>query len=185
VTQLAVVWRRTDKPGHEFCTLAKTDHGMKLTGVAVLTNEGVPCCLQYSVDCDAQWCTLLCRLSGYIGKHAVTLDIRREAEKWLLNGLEVPEVSGADDIDLGFSPSTNLLPIRRLALEVGKSAKVRAAWLRFPDLTLEPLDQTYTRLGPDTYHYESAGGAFKRDLKVDENGMVVEYPELWSAESHA
>lgn len=35
------------------------------------------------------------------------------------------------DIDLNFSPSTNLLPIRRFDLSVGASAIVRAAWLRF------------------------------------------------------
>jgi hypothetical protein len=181
--QMAVVWRREDETGHEFCTLAKTDRGMKLTGVAVLTNDDVPCCLQYTIECDAKWRTLLCRITGYVGKHAITIDIRREGAQWLLNGVEVPEVAGAIDIDLGFSPSTNLLPIRRLALEVGKKAEVRAAWLRFPELTLESLEQTYTRLAPDSFRYESNGGKFRRDLKIDEMGMVAEYPELWSAES--
>jgi hypothetical protein len=38
---------------------------------------------------------------------------------------------GCLDIDLGFSPSTNLLPIRRLTLAVGEAATVRAAWLPF------------------------------------------------------
>ncbi|MFL5570569.1 MAG: putative glycolipid-binding domain-containing protein [Gemmatimonadaceae bacterium] len=183
MTDRAIVWRRTDKPGHEFCTLAKTETGVKLTGVAVLSNDGTPCCLQYTIDCDSQWRTQLCRLSGYIGKHGFTLDIRHEGENWLLNGVEVPEVAGSEDIDLGFSPSTNLLPIRRLALEVGGSANVRAAWLRFPELTVEPLEQVYTRLGPDSYRYESGGGAFRRDLKVDERGIVVDYPEIWNAES--
>jgi uncharacterized protein len=183
VPQLATVWRRADKPGHEFCTLAKTDHGMKLTGVTVLTDAKVPCCLQYTIEVDAKWRTLLCRLTGYVGKHAITIDIRREGAQWLLNGNEVPEVAGAIDIDLGFSPSTNMLPIRRLGLEVGKSEAIRAAWLRFPELTLESLDQTYTRLTPDTFRYESGGGKFRRDLKVDQFGMIIDYPELWRAES--
>jgi hypothetical protein len=38
-----------------------------------------------------------------------------------------------------FSPSTNLLPIRRLNLGVGQAAKVQAAWLRFLGFTLESL----------------------------------------------
>ena len=107
-----------------------------------------------------------------------------------MNGVDVPAVSGSEDIDLGFSPSTNLLPIRRLALKVGEHAAVRAAWVRFPELTLELLEQSYTRIASDCYRYESAGGsdgggAFQRDLKVDENGFVLEYPDLWYAESHA
>ncbi|HET9775842.1 MAG TPA: putative glycolipid-binding domain-containing protein, partial [Gemmatimonadaceae bacterium] len=93
-------------------------------------------------------------------------------------------LAGCEDIDLGFSPATNLLPIRRLALKVGDTAKVRAAWLRYPEITLEVLEQTYTRTAEDVYRYESGGGKFRRDLKVDERGMVLEYPDLWYAETH-
>ena len=86
------------------------------------------------------------------------------------------------DIDLGFSPATNLLPIRRLELTVGASATVRAAWVRFPEMMLEVLDQVYTRLGPDRYLYESAGGEFRRELTVNRRGFVIDYPGFWRAE---
>ena len=76
------------------------------------------------------------------------------------------------------------MPIRRLALKVGESAQVNAAWVRFPDFTLELLEQTYTRLGENSYRYESGGGKFRCDLKVDASGLVLDYPGLWSAESH-
>jgi hypothetical protein len=94
-------------------------------------------------------------------------------------------VQGCLDVDLGFSPSTNLLPIRRLKLEIGARADVRAAWVRFPELTLELLEQSYTRLTEHTYLYESAGGEFKRELTVNADGFVVEYPGLWRDESTA
>ena len=188
MTDVAVAWRRADKPGHEFCTLAHSDGAPKLTGVAVLSNDGTPCCLQYMIDCDSAWRTLLCRVTGYIGRRTVRLDIRRE-EQWLMNGVAVPAVAGSMDIDLGFSPATNLLPIRRLGLKIGDSANVRAAWVRFPELTLELLEQKYTRTSADCYRYESTGGGgsgvFTRDLKVDETGFVIDYPDLWHAESHA
>jgi hypothetical protein len=87
------------------------------------------------------------------------------------------------DIDLGFSPSTNLLPIRRLALNVGEEAEVRAAWLPFPSLVFEVLPQVYRREGERTYRYESRGGAFVRVLEVNAVGFVTSYPGLWQAES--
>ena len=96
--------------------------------------------------------------------------------QWRLNGIEQPQVSGSIDLDLNFSPSTNLLPIRRLDLPAGKSARVRAAWLRFPDFTLEPLEQVYTRLDETTYRYESRGGEFVAELKVKASGLVASYP---------
>jgi hypothetical protein len=46
-------------------------------------------------------------------------------------------MAGCVNIDLNFSPSTNLLPIRRLDLSVGASAIVRAAWLRFPGMNVQ------------------------------------------------
>lgn len=86
------------------------------------------------------------------------------------------------DVDLNFSPSTNLLPIRRLGLDAGAAAEVHAAWLRFPSLRLERLQQTYTRTGERSYRYESADGAFMRDLEVNAAGLVTRYPGIWEAE---
>jgi hypothetical protein len=100
-----------------------------------------------------------------------------------LNGTECPAVAGCIDLDLGFSPSTNLLPIRRLALSVGQEAEVMAAWLPFPALALQPLRQLYRREGETTYRYESGNGSFVRTLVVNTTGLVTSYPGLWQADS--
>jgi len=60
---------------------------------------------------------------------------------------------------------------------------MRAAWIRFPDLTTDVLEQVYTRLSPERYLYESAGGSFRRELVVDATGFVSAYPGLWRAEA--
>lgn len=92
-------------------------------------------------------------------------------------------MAGSTDIDLNFSPSTNLLPIRRLNLAVGEAANVNATWLRFPSFQLELLPQQYRRLGEDIYRYESAGGQFVAELKVNSSGFVLDYPGIWQAEA--
>jgi hypothetical protein len=122
-------------------------------------------------------------LTGQIGNKPVEISIKRDGENWTANGVDIPAVAGCLDVDLGFSPATNLLPIRRLGLKVGESAAVRAAWVHFPELTVQLLEQTYTRLADDKYRYESGGGSFRRELKVDDKGFVLEYPDLWYAES--
>lgn len=104
------------------------------------------------------------------------------AGSWRLNGSAAPAVTSCIDIDLAFSPSTNLLPLRRLNLAVGASASVRAAWLTFPVLALEPLEQRYERWDRDTYRYESNGGAFTAVLRTNKAGFVVDYPGLWRLE---
>jgi hypothetical protein len=181
-----ILWRRLDLPGHEAAALRPIHDGWRLSGVAVLVESNRPCRLEYAITCDAEWQTLRCVVSGFVGAVPVALDlVRAVSGAWRSNGALVRELEGCDDVDLGFSPSTNLLPIRRLRLAVGASAPVRAAWVRFPELTTEVLEQTYTRLAPDRYLYESAGGTFRRELTVDATGLVLDYPGLWIAEGRA
>ena len=92
------------------------------------------------------------------------------------------DLAGCIDVDFGFSPSTNLLPIRRLDLAIGAAADVSAAWVKFPEFTVHRLDQRYTRLAETTYLYESRNN-FRREITVDDSGFVVDYPGLWKAEA--
>jgi hypothetical protein len=152
-----------------------------LAGTALLVHEARPCKLEYEIDCDDSWQTQSALVWGSVGGTPFNLRVERIAERWTLNDEIVSALDGCIDIDLGFSPSTNLLPIRRLELDVGQDARVRAAWVRFPQLVVEVLEQTYTRTSERVYHYESASGAFKRDLTVDATGFVVDYPGIWRA----
>ena len=179
-----VLWRRLDLPGHESCRVSPIRRGWELSGSAVFTHEDQPCRLDYAVDCGPDWKTRSTRITGWAGHRRIALEANRDATGlWYLNGSEAPDVEGCLDVDLGFSPSTNLMPIRRLSLEVGESAEVQAAWLPFPKLEFQLLPQRYTRLSESTYRYESAGGRFVRDLTVDEHGLVISYPGIWERES--
>ena len=53
---------------------------------------------------------------------------------WTLNGAAARGLKGCTDVDLGCSPSTNTLQIRRLRLAVGAEDTIKAAWVRFPEL---------------------------------------------------
>ena len=181
-----ILWRWLDRPGHDSARLQQIGGAWHLRGTSVLSHEGQPCRLDYLVACDAEWRTVGARVSGWIGERTVEVEIAVDADgRWRLNGVEAPEAAGCVDVDLNFSPCTNLLPIRRLRLEIGGEARAMAAWLRFPELHLEPLDQVYRRTGERAYRYASADGTFVRDLEVDEAGFVTRYPDFWEAEPGA
>jgi uncharacterized protein len=178
----SILWRGIYMPGHEASRFFLQDNNWHLEGTAVFSHKGQPCRLTYLVMCDAQWNTLKGLVSGWVGDRTVKYDIKVDSERnWQLNDNESPAVSGCIDLDLNFSPSTNLLPIRRLNLGVGQEAEVHAAWLRFPSFELERLSQVYRRTGELTYHYESSTG-FAADLEVNSEGLVTNYPGLWQAE---
>jgi len=181
-----ILWRRLDTSGHEVATIARQSDGWLIGGVAVFVESDTPCRVDYEIRCDGDWTTRRCLLRATIGGTPVHLEIERDASgSWSVDGVEIASLRGCADIDLGFSPVTNLLPIRRLGLPIGAHAGVRAAWVRFPELTLEVLEQTYARIAQDRYKYESAGGEFRRELTVDDFGCVTEYPGLWQAETTA
>lgn len=179
----SILWRGIVFPGHEACHLVSQESGWQLEGTAVFSDEGQICRLDYQVLCDLAWQTKSARVEGLHGERDIDVQLKHDSNgRWWLNEVEQPDVMGCTDADLNFSPSTNLLPIRRLGLAIGQAAEVRAAWLRFPGFELETLPQLYRRLDETTYHYESAGGQFVAELKVNRAGFVVDYGGLWLAE---
>jgi hypothetical protein len=140
----------------------------------------VSCRLEYEIWCDAEWLTRSCSVSGNAGSREVNIRIMAdESRRWRLGDAYCPAVEGCRDIDLNFSPSTNVLPIRRLNLAIGQKEDVVAAWLCFPGFTLEQLQQSFTRLSENQYRYESANGTFMRPLTTNADGFVVDYPGFW------
>jgi len=165
----SILWRRLDRPGHEAARL----DGTTLVGTAAFAHDGEACALAYRVDCDDAWRTRSAHVRGFVGERAIDVRIEVDGERWLLNGAEVEAVRGCIDVDFNFSPSTNLLPIRRGAIGV----PVVAAWLRFPSFALQPLEQRYERVGERTYRYSSATG-FTAEIEVNEEGLPTHYPGL-------
>jgi uncharacterized protein len=138
---------------------------MKLEGTAVFAHEQLACRLNYHIVCDSRWLTRFARVAGWVGNKVIEIEIAVSPDQnWRLDEEDIPEVAGCIDLDVNFSPSTNLLPIRQLNLVVGEEMEVRAAWLRFPGFELEPLIQLYRRTTENSYLYESAGGKFVTEI---------------------
>jgi hypothetical protein len=54
------------------------------------------------------------------------------------------------------------------------------AWIFAPDLTVHAQPQAYTRLADRLYLFENLDGSdFRTQLHVDEDGIVLDYPDLF------
>lgn len=184
MTGRSILWRRLDEPGHDSARVSAGDSGWVLAGTAVFASGDRPCRLDYRIRCEPDWRTRSAVLSGWIGERTIQADISVDStRRWNMNGTDRPDLSGCSDLDISITPSTNLLPIRRLCLAIGEEAEITAAWLRVPEFTLEPLAQVYRRVGEDRYRFETDGGRFIRELRVNDAGFVTDYPGLWSLEA--
>ncbi len=170
-----VTWRRSDDvETDEHCTLTLRGGGLSLVGTVLGAEAGLPLRIEYRVLADPSGLTTAAHVREVRGfeQRALTLE-RNTKGAWSLDGKAERTLRGCTDVDLGFSPSTNTLPIRRLRLGIGTSKTIQAAWVRFPDLTVTKSAQTYTRLDEFTYRYES--GTFSAELVVDDDGLVAQY----------
>ncbi|VWB11605.1 transcriptional regulator [Burkholderia lata] len=160
----------------EWCRLVESRSGIDLSGSVSGAIDGSPFRIDYAIACGTDWLTRSARVTRWNGTAPPRQwDIACDAGQWTIDGVDAPALAGATDIDLGFSPSTNTLPIRRLGLAVGESAEIRTAWLRFPDVEIVRGEQRYTRTAPHVYRYES--GAYAADIGIDEAGLVTDYDE--------
>jgi hypothetical protein len=180
----AILWRRLDTAGHDACRLLANDDGWRLQGTAVFRHGGAAACLAYEVACDGAWHTLEGVVRGWADADALDFRVTRlPGGIWTLNDQIVPQLDGCVDLDLAFTPATNLIQLRRVALEVGEAADVPVAWLDVFGGTLETLQQRYERRAVDEYGYEAPRLSYAEVLRVAADGFVQHYPRLWEAAS--
>ena len=175
MTTRRVAWRRSDEiAADEHCTLTVRGSGLSLIGTVLGAEDGRPVRVEYRVLTDAEGLTSAVHVRDLRGFELRTLDLARDPRGgWRVNGQPARALKGCSDVDLGRSPATNALPIRRLHLGVDRPHTIQAAWVRFPELTVHKASQAYTRLGEFAYRY--ASGTFVAELIVDEDGLVIEY----------
>ena len=175
-----VVWKNVLLNGTDYCALWHTGEVWLLRGTVVgVLKDQRPMLANYEIYCDENWLTHRVQIERAIGSDVKTLSLSVESRGvWRSSNQELRDVHGCDDGDLTVTPATNTLPIRRLNLQVGSSQSVFAAWVKFPELTVQPLSQRYTRLAKDIYRYESNTG-FSAEIVVDDLGLVTAYPGGW------
>lgn len=169
-----------DDASFEFAELEATGNSLRLGGTVIVAEQALPLKLVYRIDCAADWRVRRLDLDQTWGGETSRLRLARDpAGTWRRDGAPAPALAGCDELDLGYSPSTNSLPVNRLALPLGGEAEITAAWVRFPGLTVEPAVQRYRRIGERRYRYDSLASGFTAEMEVDALGLPTDYQGIW------
>jgi uncharacterized protein len=136
--------------------------------VAHGTQLGASYRLDYSLETGAGFISdrlqLECRTAG----GTRTADLQRGSK---------PLRGAVLDLDLGFSPLFNSLPVLRDRLHEGGEARdYTMAWVGVPDLKVSESRQRYIPLEAHVVRFRS--GTFSADIEFDADGFVVRYPGL-------
>ena len=175
----ALAWTGLEEWLAEHAQVDVEDGGIMATGVQ-LGAEPEPYLLEYRLDAPSEWITrrLDVEASGAGWRRSLTLE-HNGSGRWSANGERRPELDGALDCDLAFSPLTNVMPIRRSELHRrAGSADFVMAWVSVPDLAIHASPQRYEHVRPGVVRFVSLDSDFTAELELDDDGLVVRYPRL-------
>lgn len=179
-----VIWTPWESAGIEHLRLTEDASGALADSFMFALFEGRPVRLRYEIHVDAAWRVREAGVDLWDPEQR-RLTLRSDgAGAWSeADGKPLPDLDGCVDIDLTATPFTNTLPIRRLRLAPGRSEVIRVAYIRVPELTVEPAEQRYTlveqRASGARYRYEGLDTGYRNELEVDEDGLVLDYPGIF------
>jgi hypothetical protein len=175
-------WRRLDVPGHDAARVTKVATGYQLAGQSVFVDSHGPTALRYELDLTPTWSTRQGHITGFIGGRAVDTLVVRTPHGWMLGANEFG-MADVVDLDLGFTPATNMVQLTRVGLSVGGGAHFDVAWLDAGGETLVRLPQEYRRISQLDYDYRSPASGYHATITLASSGFAAMYPGLWELEA--
>ena len=176
-----VIWRRIlDDRSFEECVVTAARDGFVISGHVTAAQDGVPLIVDYEIGCGEDWSARSVAIEQRLGDVPRRLRLERAGDGWLVDGARDARLDGCAEPDLGVTPSTNALAVRRLGLAIGQAAEIKCAWVKFPALSVEPSLQRYERLGERDYRYTNVASGFIALVAVDALGLPVTYESIWT-----
>lgn len=179
--QTNIIWTGQEYDSIENCICNIGESGNRIESTIVGSYHQQLYKVDYVIETNTQWETTSVIFS-------VQLDGRRFVHRydsdgqgnWKKDGKEVVEFKGCLDVDLPLTPFTNTLPIRRLGLAVHESSTIRVVYFDVLQNDFRAVTQKYERRSGTLYEYQNVPNDFEAVITVDLDGLVVEYPGLFS-----
>jgi len=175
----SVRWRDWSGRGLQHLVLRR-DAGRVIAEAAVFVAEDAEFAAWFRIECDAAWRVRRMEASVVGDDRRLVLDADGAGHWRDGEGRMLPDLNGAIDVDLPITPFTNTLPIRRLGLAAGQATDLKVVYVELPQFKITIDPQRYVCLEPlRRYRYESLDSDFVREIEVDAEGLVIEYPGLF------
>jgi uncharacterized protein len=180
-----VVWRGVEEWLAEAAAVDLREDGLSATGVQ-LGADPTPYRLDYRLDASDGFVTRELELSATVESTQRRLRLRHDGTGgWSAEAdreVDLPDLSEARDIDIGFSPLTNSMPILRHGLQRQGEQDFVMAWVEVPSLNVIAASQRYVHVRRDgdgaVVRFLDGESEFSAELELDSDGLLVVYPEL-------
>lgn len=178
-----IIWESLDEIGQESLLIAEDDSNIITESVVLGVYEELPYRIWYNINCDKNWRVREVTVKS-MGRDSKKMNLISDGKgNWNIDGKIAENLKGCYDIDISVTPFTNTIPIRRMNLEKGESHKINVIYIDAINFMIRPVIQCYTYLSEKNnvhkYLYENLSSGFTSEIYVDDNGFIIEYPELY------
>lgn len=175
-----ILWKSLYCHSLENCVICKhNDKGAEIESTIVGSCEGKLFSVNYRIVTDSRWRMIAANIDTQLNgqKTQTVLEWRHGA--CFINGVHKELPAGTAFIDISLTPFTNTLPINNLQMRVGEMQTIKVVYIDILGQKITPASQNYTRLTEDTYLFETEDHSFRAEIRVDANGIVLSYPQLF------
>lgn len=165
----------------EICNITFGDT-IEINSIITGQAEDIPFSAQYFIQTDTNWKTQRFEVRSIISekKQEEVILSRDQDDNWILKGQRLDMLKSCAEIDISVTPFTNTLAIHHLKLEPGEEKKIEVLYVNVIDHELKRAEQIYTRISPFEYRFATIEKDFTAVIAVDNLGLVVNYPELFT-----
>ena len=175
-----ILWAGREYHSLENCLVNCTDSENQISSTIVGYYNKKIYGIKYRIDANSNWETILVEIRSRHNHQEQIIRLESNGRgKWFRDGKHCPQYEGCMDIDIPLTPFTNSLPINRLKLTKGSEQDIKVVYIDLLANDIMTVLQKYKRLSDTEYHYENVPNDFEADIKVDEFGLVVDYPLLF------
>jgi uncharacterized protein len=177
-----VIWEQLVEKGLEHLVLEQ-DKAIVADSLAFGMIEDAAYRIKYQIVCDLDWRVESVRVTDLLNNKTLAFDQRAMGIWTDEQDQPMEALKGCSEVDIMITPFTNTLPIRRLKMALHESREISVVYFSLPNLSVSRMDQRYTYLSQEkdhsVYKYESLNSGFTRDIKVDAEGLVIDYPGIF------
>lgn len=176
-----MIWESIDEKSLEHLYIKENSNHYKVDSVVINYQHRSPYRLYYELIIDKEWKTKEVFISLFNSNKEISLHADGQGKWYDLSGNHLAQLDGAIDIDISASPFSNSLPINRLPFKKFSKYEIVVVYFSVPDLSFRPVKQKYTCLDKKSSYqkFQYQCNDFIADIKVDNHGFVIEYPELF------
>ncbi len=178
--QQNILWKGKAYNSLENCVLTTMKDGIDVSSVIIGFYNEIIYRVEYFIKTNKNWETVFFEVKSNLNGLIQSFTYRREDnDNTPVADKNVIPFHGCCDVDISLTPLTNTLPINRLHLHQDEKKRIDVLYVDILNQEIKPVQQNYTRLSKFTYRYENVPNNFEAIITVDEQGLVINYPDLF------